>query len=89
MGCSLLVAVELILAYRPPVLSSPLGFSRLSLFRMLLVAVWELRMFLPESLMLAHFMDTFMAQVGGWIREQFFDRPCMGCIYRVLSSINS
>ncbi|CAM9938300.1 unnamed protein product [Pylaiella littoralis] len=28
--------------------------------RMLLVAVWELRMFLPESLMLAHLMDTFM-----------------------------
>lgn len=31
--------------------------------RMLLVAVWELRMFLPESLMLANLMDTFMSQV--------------------------
>ncbi|CAM9640210.1 unnamed protein product, partial [Choristocarpus tenellus] len=30
--------------------------------RNLLVAVWELRMFIPESLMIAHFMDTFMDQ---------------------------
>ncbi|CAN0014114.1 unnamed protein product [Ectocarpus sp. 6 AP-2014] len=37
------------------------GDNDLKAPRMLLVAVWELRMFLPESLMLAHLMDTFMA----------------------------
>lgn len=36
--------------------------------RMLLVAVWELRMFLPESIMLAHLMETFMAHVSACVR---------------------
>ena len=35
--------------------------------RNVLVAVWELRMFLPESLMLAHLMDTFMAHVSSYM----------------------
>ncbi|CAM9747974.1 unnamed protein product [Ascophyllum nodosum] len=37
------------------------GDNELKANRNVLVAVWELRMFLPESLMLAHLMDTFMA----------------------------
>lgn len=42
--------------------------------RMLLVAVWTLRMFMPESLMLAHFMETFMAHVRHCASVQVFFR---------------
>lgn len=49
-----------------------------SIYRMVLVAVWELRMFLPESLMLAHLMDTFMAHVSQhFIRHRFTHRFCL------------